>query len=80
MSMSRYIEALINDGNSKYLEKLVNIFRFQDDLFAVNDDGLFESILTDVYPVEMKVSKTNISTFKCSYLDLLISVYKGNLE
>ena len=75
-----YIEALINDGNNKYLEKLVNIFRFQDDLFAVNDDGLFESILTDVYPVEMKVSKTNISTFKCSYLDLLISVYKGKFR
>ena len=76
-----YIEALINDGNSKYLEKSANIFRFQDDLFAVNDDGLFESILTDIYPVEMKVSKTNyISTFKCSYLDLLISVYKGKFR
>ena len=53
---------------------IYNIYRFQDDLFAVNDNGNFQRILQDIYPKEMIVSNTNISNSKCSYLDLLISV------
>ena len=75
-----YIEKLIESNDSKSLEKLTNIFRFQDDLFSVNDDGLFENVLGDIYPEEMKISKTNISSSKCSYLDLLVSIYKGKFR
>jgi hypothetical protein len=75
-----YIERLIDKKDVKSLGKLKNIFRFQDDLFAVNDNGLFEEVLGDIYPIEMIVSKTNISTSKCSYLDLLISIYQGKFR
>ena len=75
-----YIEKLVESNDSKFLEKLTNIFRFQDDLFSVNDDGLFENVLGDIYPEEMKISKTNISSSKCSYLDLLVSIYKGKFR
>ena len=64
----------------KTLEKSKDIFRFQDDLFSVNDDGIFENILSTMYPREMVISKTNISPSVCSYLDLLISVYKGKFK
>ena len=58
--------------------KLVQTTR--NDLFAVNDNGNFQRILQDIYPKEMIVSNTNISNSKCSYLDLLISVYQGKFK
>ena len=75
-----YINRLIENNEVDKLNKLTNIFRFQDDLFAVNDTNIFENVLDDVYPKEMKISKTNISTCKCSYLDLLVSIYKGKFR
>ena len=75
-----YIGNLIEKGDKEMLANLSNIFRFQDDLFAVNDNGNFQRILQDIYPKEMIVSNTNISNSKCSYLDLLISVYQGKFK
>ena len=75
-----YIKRLIDNNEVDKLNKLTNIFRFQDDLFAVNDANIFENVLDHVYPKEMKISKTNISTCKCSYLDLLVSIYKGKFR
>ena len=77
---NEYVEKLIENNDLKTLEKLKDIFRFQDDLFSVNDDGIFENILSTMYPREMVISKTNISPSVCSYLDLLISVYKGKFK
>ena len=45
-----------------------------------NDDGIFENILSTMYPREMAISKTNISPSVCSYLDLLISVYNARVN
>ena len=77
---NEYVEKLIKNNDLKTLEKLKDIFRFQDDLFSVNDDGIFENFLSTMYPREMVISKTNISPSVCSYLDLLISVYKGKFK
>ena len=60
-----------------YIAKLENIFRYQDDLLAFNDDGMLESVLTAIYPPEMIVNKTNISVRKTIFLDLTISIYRG---
>ena len=43
----------------------------------LNDDGLFEEIISDIYPPEMVVSKANISVRKTHFLDLTISIYRG---
>ena len=64
---NEYVEKLIENNDLKTLEKLKDIFRFQDDLFSVNDDGIFENILSTMYPREMVISKTNISPSVCSY-------------
>ena len=74
------VEKLIENNDLKTLEKLKDIFRFQDDLFSVNNDGILENILSTMYPREMVISKTNFSPSVCSYLDLLISVYKGKFK
>ena len=42
-----------------------------------NYDGLFEEIISEIYPPEMVVSKTNISARKTNFLDLTISIYRG---
>ena len=46
------------------------IFRYQDDLLSLNDDGLLESVLSEIFPGEMIINKTNISRCKCNFLDL----------
>ena len=73
----RYIQNLINDNETEKLSLLEHIFRFQDDLLAVNDDGVLGDVLSDIYPVEMVISKTNISIAKTTFLDLSISIYRG---
>ena len=46
-----YIKKLI-DGEEDSLKKLVNIFRYQDDLISFNG-GLLGNILNDIYHVKM---------------------------
>ena len=75
-----YIQNLIDKGDEVSLKKLCNIFRFQDDLLAINDSDLLGNILYDIYPREMAINKTNISPCKCSYLDLSISIYRGKFR
>ena len=59
------------------LTKLEYVFRYQDDLLSMNDFGLLERVLSDIYPAEMIINKTNISTCKTTFLDLNISIYMG---
>ena len=72
-----YFTQLYEDNRKDDLAKLEHIFRYQDDLLAINDDGLLESVLSDIYPPEMIVNKTNISVRKTNFLDLTISIYRG---
>ena len=57
-----------------------HIFRYQDDLEAIIEDGLLESVLCDIHPPEMIVNKTNISVRKTNFLDLTISIYRGKFN
>ena len=75
-----YIRKLIEDGDEVSLKKLENIFRYQDDLISINDDGLLGDLLTDIYPKEMIVNGTNVSPRKCNYLDMSISIYRGKFR
>ncbi len=68
---------MYEENRNDDITRLENIFRYQDDLLVFNDDGLFEEILSDVYPPEMIVNKTNISARKTNFLDLTISIYRG---
>ena len=59
------------------LAKMEHIYRFQDDLLALNDFGYLERVIGNIYPQEMVVNKTNISPCKSTFLDLTISIYRG---
>ena len=75
-----YIQELIRINDENKLLQLQNIFRFQDDLLALNDNGLLSDILSEIYPKEMIVTNTNISPRKCNYLDLTVSIFKGKFR
>jgi hypothetical protein len=75
-----YVQILINANDKEKLVKLKDVFRFQDDLISLNDNGIFQEIISFIYPPEMVVSNTNISKCKVSYLDLLISIYQGKFR
>ena len=50
---NEYVELLIENNDLKTLKKLKDIFRFQDDLFSVNDDGKCKIILWGKYGVDI---------------------------
>ena len=53
------------------------IFRYQDDVLVVNDNGLFDAIYKDIYPQEMVLKKTNVTPAVVNFLDTTSSVFRG---
>ena len=45
-----------------------NVFRFIDDLCAINDGGLFDKHHKSIYPPEMELKKQNIGFNEASFL------------
>ena len=60
--------------NNIIARKFGNVFRFIDDLNALNDDGLFEKYHKEIYPVELELKKENLVNTKATFLDLDISI------
>ena len=61
--------------------KLCNIFRFIDDLNAINDDaGEFEKHFQDIYPEELELGKENSSNLIASFLDLDLKIKDGRFQ
>ena len=69
-----FVEKLIVDGNADYLDMLGTIFRYQDDLITFGKHIANNKTFTDIYPVEMVIKNTNISSNHVTYLDLDIRV------
>ena len=46
------------------------IFRFIDDLIAINDDKEFENNIRNIYPKELELKKENVGYLEGSYLDI----------
>ena len=72
----KYISKLVNRGHIELAKKLSNVFRYQDDCIAIDDDGLFASHASHIYPPEMILKNTNISPNKSTFLDLTVSIYR----
>ena len=60
--------------------KFGNVFRFIDDLNAMNDSGEFAANFRSIYPPELELSKENKSDNRASFLDLDISLNGGTFE
>ena len=54
--------------------RLRHVFRFIDDLIAMNDDDEFSKIYKEIYPEEMVLKPENEDPQSSSYLDLQIDV------
>ena len=72
-----YIDSLIQDGKESSARQLSSTCRYQDDCIVLNDGGLFNTIYAEIYPTEMILDNTNVSKNKSHYLDLTISIYRG---
>lgn len=53
------------------------LFRFIDDLTAINGSGEFKHTYKEIYPPELKLKKENSGKTKGSFLDLFINI-EGN--
>ena len=51
-----------------------NVFRFIDDLVAINDNGEFEKCYSDIYPPELELKKENVGYTEGTFLDLMINI------
>ena len=72
-----YLEKLVKEGKILEAKLLGHTFRYQDDCIAFNDNGTFRNHYQFIYPPEMQLENTNISTAVCNFLDLRISVFRG---
>ena len=61
-----------NDRKSAY--KFSYVWRFIDDLSAVNNDNIFENNIPNIYPPELELKKENNGYMNASFLDLEINI------
>ena len=61
-------------------KKLCNIFRFIDNLNAINDGGEFESSYSNIQPQELQPDKENTDKLEASFLDLDIKIKDGKFH
>ena len=61
-------------------KNLRHVFRFIDDLIALNDNDEFMRSHKDIYPPEMELKVENENNYSASYLDLAIELNEGIAE
>ena len=69
---SKFLKEYKNTNPAK-ASKFNNVFRFIDDLCAINDDEEFEKNIIKIYPVELELKKENIGYEEATFLDLNIN-------
>ena len=61
-------------------ENLGNIFRFIDDLIAINDRNEFENPYIEIYPSELILKKGKTSHTETTFLDLHLCINEGQIQ
>ena len=70
---SRFIKNL-KKTNLPLARKFGNVWRYIDDLGALNDNGEFEKFAPEIYPPELELKKENDGSKNASFLDLDITI------
>jgi len=70
---SKFISNLLKTDPDR-ARKFRHIFRFIDDLIALNDDGEFSKSFREIYPPEMELKRENREDNAASYLDLGLEI------
>ena len=64
----------IKKTNTPLARKFQQVFRYIDDLLAMNDGLAFETHYQDIYPPELELTKENIDISSTNFLDLHIEI------
>ena len=67
----------IKNTNYEVVRKFGNIFRFIDDLIAINDGNEFENHYNEIDPSELILKKENTSHTETTFLDLHLCINEG---
>ena len=67
----------IKKNNYILARKFGQVFRYIDDLLALNDGQSFETFFKDIYPEELQLNKENDNSSNTNFLDLHISIENG---
>ena len=76
---SRWLKSIKNT-NYGVARKFGNIFRFIDDLIAINDGNEFENHYNEVDPSELILKKENTSHTETTFLDLHLCINEGQIQ
>ena len=67
----------IRKTNNTLARKFGKVFRYIDDLLALNDGLSFESFYSEIYPEELQLNKENEDNTQTNFLDLHIAIDNG---
>ena len=67
----------IKKDNYILARKFGQVFRYIDDLLALNDGHSFEAFHRDIYPIELQLNKENTNNSSTNFLDLNIEIENG---
>ena len=70
---SRWLNKMKKENNI-LARKFNKIYRFIDDLLAINDGGEFEKCCSQIYPEELELKKENVSNIETNFLELNIKI------
>ena len=76
---SRWLKSIKN-SNYGVARKFGNIFRFIDDLIAINDGNEFENHYNEIYSSELILEKENTSHTETTFLDLHLCINEGQIQ
>ena len=67
----------VKKTNNILARKFGKVFRYIDDLLALNDGQSFESLHHEIYPEELQLNKENEDNLETNFLDLHIKIDNG---
>ena len=77
---SQFMTKLSKDPSLLHLvDTFKNTYRYLDDIFSLNNPE-FSKYTSEIYPNELTLTKSNINSNSCPFLDLDISISNGKLH
>ena len=75
-----YLVKLVERNDVETARMLSHTYRYQDNCIAINDKGTFGDHYINIYPPEMTLENTNISKAVCTFLDMRLTVFRGQFK
>ena len=76
---SKWLHSL-KSSDYQIARRFGNVFRYIDDLLAINDNGEFERNYLNIYPSELELKKENTTNDTASFLDFQLTIQEGNIS